>query len=202
MATKTKARAKKTKVAKKATVKKTTSKKKALHPQIEELVKRAEAQKREEAKKPRKKRNTKSEKVMPSVLPVQRVTDARALPDYPSLALTKEGQISKEEMRKLSISKRLELWKKLNKGEETDFIAITPPEGLLKYRRYADVLAEGLIQEKKPVKDALYCPYCKDWSVFKKHSYLDSKKCIGCGISDNDFYVKSDNKLWGSVKMR
>ena len=42
----------------------------------------------------------------------------------------------------------------------------------------------------------LWCPYCAEWTVFKKSD--DRETCQGvCGwASTNDFYVKTYNNLW------
>lgn len=55
-------------------------------------------------------------------------------------------------------------------------------------------------------KRQLWCPYCHKWVRFKHRQmggYLSqSKKAECCGISDNDFWVKTHNKLWESLKGR
>lgn len=40
-----------------------------------------------------------------------------------------------------------------------------------------------------------WCPYCCNWEYWVS-DMLSSKICPICGISDNDFYVKSYNKLF------
>lgn len=44
-----------------------------------------------------------------------------------------------------------------------------------------------------------YCPYCMKWRNFEKHPRLSLKRCEICGITENDFFVKRYNKLWGEV---
>lgn len=52
---------------------------------------------------------------------------------------------------------------------------------------------------KRKSKKQLYCPYCAQYRKFKAkqmNGYLTYKRCTGCGISDEDFYVKTYNGLW------
>ena len=54
-------------------------------------------------------------------------------------------------------------------------------------------------------KRQLWCAYCGEWRLFKasmrEHSdgtrTIGYKRCTGCGISDEDFWIKSVNKKWG-----
>lgn len=43
----------------------------------------------------------------------------------------------------------------------------------------------------------LFCPYCNDERLYKPDE-LDSLKCVVCGISTNDYFVKNANHLWPS----
>lgn len=52
---------------------------------------------------------------------------------------------------------------------------------------------------KRKSKKQLYCPYCAQYRKFKarqKNGYLTYRRCTSCGISNEDFYVKTYNKLW------
>ena len=40
-----------------------------------------------------------------------------------------------------------------------------------------------------------WCPYCQNWEYWIADAG-GYKRCPICGISDNDFYVKSYNKIW------
>lgn len=45
----------------------------------------------------------------------------------------------------------------------------------------------------------LYCPYCnayKEWGMVDLDNGLKEKGCIDCGMTKNDFYIKSANGLW------
>lgn len=53
------------------------------------------------------------------------------------------------------------------------------------------------------MKGTWYCPECNDYTAFdRKYGYegSEAKHCQYCGLSDNDWYVKSLNGLWGSNK--
>lgn len=119
----------------------------------------------------------------------------RHIIQFKPLIFEKEGQITASEMRKMSLTERMKLWKNLNKGEETRFIPILKHgEAGQKAMPFEEAEVRGLLSKK--TKGALYCPYCYDWSHFQKFNYYDSHKCISCGISVNDFYVKTYNNLW------
>lgn len=51
----------------------------------------------------------------------------------------------------------------------------------------------------KKRKGTMYCPYCGQWQKFepiKRESYTTYPRCEGCGISDEDWYVKKINGIW------
>jgi len=104
----------------------------------------------------------------------------------------KDGQLTRLEMLKLSLTARMELWKKLNEDAPyNDFVTILQ----------SDALPKGVIQQKPPgakppTKDALWCPYCGDWQKFRLFSYTGYNKCTGCGISDRDYHTRMENNLW------
>jgi hypothetical protein len=57
---------------------------------------------------------------------------------------------------------------------------------------------------KKQRKGQLWCPYCGEWRWFRYNVQLANwpyksyyKRCTGCGISDEDYWVKTINKRWG-----
>lgn len=58
---------------------------------------------------------------------------------------------------------------------------ISPPEGY----------------EPKGLKQGrAWCPYCGKETEFGYDSRLDYARCMGCGISERDFYVRQHNGLW------
>ncbi|WP_432408539.1 hypothetical protein [Wukongibacter sp. M2B1] len=65
----------------------------------------------------------------------------------------------------------------------------------------ADVENAGIKIKPKPSwiqvpKGYLWCPNC-NWPVkFPKNKRLGVRKCEGCGISKNDFYVRLYNGLF------
>jgi hypothetical protein len=60
-------------------------------------------------------------------------------------------------------------------------------------------------KSKKKRKGQLWCPYCGEWRYFKLFRPLihfkplrsTYRRCVGCNISEEDFWVKTVNKLWG-----
>jgi Pyruvate/2-oxoacid:ferredoxin oxidoreductase delta subunit len=66
----------------------------------------------------------------------------------------------------------------------------------MKKFKTAEHLTPDLTSKKK---GALWCPYCGEWQVFsvlpdRKSNY---DRCNGCTISNEDYYVKHVNHLWG-----
>lgn len=49
-------------------------------------------------------------------------------------------------------------------------------------------------------KGELYCPECGFYNKFSLDSFLGTKRCDCCGISTNDFDVKTTNGLWETIK--
>ncbi len=43
-------------------------------------------------------------------------------------------------------------------------------------------------------KGLFWCPYCRQKVFFVKDRYLGIKRCPLCGISENDFHVKKENR--------
>lgn len=57
--------------------------------------------------------------------------------------------------------------------------------------------------EVKPPKGKLWCCYCGDWKKFGKRKKIPQSiydRCETCNISTEDFHIKTQNKLWGSIK--
>lgn len=54
------------------------------------------------------------------------------------------------------------------------------------------------------VKGELWCPYCATWSKFGviRGSGSSYKRSRCCGISTEDFYIKTYNNLWENMKKR
>lgn len=58
----------------------------------------------------------------------------------------------------------------------------------------------------KPPKDYVqkrgtwWCPYCREGRKFVRDGSVGVKRCEVCGISENDFYVRQMNHLWGVKK--
>lgn len=48
----------------------------------------------------------------------------------------------------------------------------------------------------KPHKGWLWCPCCNSWRVFRYNDELGVNKCVVCGISDQDYYVKRYNGIF------
>jgi hypothetical protein len=58
------------------------------------------------------------------------------------------------------------------------------------------------IDENKPKKrGALWCCYCGDWMKFQSKGG-GYPRCIGCDISDEDWYIKTANGLWEGIKVK
>lgn len=54
---------------------------------------------------------------------------------------------------------------------------------------------------KKKKRGQLWCCYCGEWRHFKRRQmggYLTYERCTGCGISIEDYWVKTVNKLWSA----
>lgn len=54
--------------------------------------------------------------------------------------------------------------------------------------------------DEKAPRGNLWCPYESKWSKFGSHKDHPSStlaRCLSCGISIEDFHVKTTNRLWG-----
>ncbi len=49
----------------------------------------------------------------------------------------------------------------------------------------------------KKLQDEYWCPYCAQFTKFEVDRKFQIMRCTRCGISDQDFYVKTANHLWG-----
>jgi hypothetical protein len=47
-----------------------------------------------------------------------------------------------------------------------------------------------------PKTRTAWCPYCGKESLFGHDARLNNARCMGCGISERDFYVRRFNDLW------
>lgn len=55
------------------------------------------------------------------------------------------------------------------------------------------------IQAPFKSQKVLYCPYCnayKEWGMVDLGYGLKEKGCTDCGMTKNDFYIKTANGLW------
>lgn len=50
-------------------------------------------------------------------------------------------------------------------------------------------------------KGMAWCPYCGKESLFGHDSRLNNARCMECGISEMDFYVRRFNRLWDDKAM-
>lgn len=62
-------------------------------------------------------------------------------------------------------------------------------------------------KDVKPTKRQLWCPYCGGYTEFKRGVKMKAlpfkhwvRACTECGITINDFHVKSVNKLWETCR--
>lgn len=73
---------------------------------------------------------------------------------------------------------------------------------ILKNKEFSLYPGTGRIKPVDYIKGKWYCPECNDYTDFhKQYGYegTDAKHCQYCGLSDNDWYVKSLNGLWGGL---
>ena len=98
-----------------------------------------------------------------------------------------------EKLQSLSLEAKEVQWVVLNKASKEFVPLLVKGE---KVRRVTDEEALALGTAKKEdasVPKAKYCCYCAGYTVFKKDNYLGIDRCIGCGISLEDYYIKLDN---------
>jgi len=51
-------------------------------------------------------------------------------------------------------------------------------------------------EPKQLDKGMAWCPYCGKESLLGYDARLNNARCMGCGISERDFYVRRFNRLW------
>ena len=56
-------------------------------------------------------------------------------------------------------------------------------------------IPEGIVLKK----GEYFCPLCGRASKWASDDYYKNKRCIYCGLSDNDFWVKTVNHLWEKI---
>lgn len=160
-------------------------------------------------KKTVKKTKTREETPVKSVVVSQKennVVYVPYIPDHhyefrPFLNMDTEGQMSFEELEQLPINKREELWESLNQnaGGKDFFPLLTRTERRqLRVVPLDEAVERGRAGGSK-TKGTLYCPYCATTSPFKE-VHNGYPRCIGCGISDMDYYVQLHNHLFASKK--
>lgn len=69
-----------------------------------------------------------------------------------------------------------------------------------KFKTATQVEPDHSIKHKK---GTLWCSYCAEWKMFEPKKIiggLSYPKCEGCGISNEDFWIKMSNKMWGIPK--
>lgn len=69
-----------------------------------------------------------------------------------------------------------------------------------KYKKVVLATTDIKEPEGKGKIGQLWCPYCGEWRKFKDNGIKGIIVCDWCGISDNDFYIKKFNRLWGIDK--
>lgn len=110
-----------------------------------------------------------------------------------------EGQLNYAQLKELSYTARVELFRNLNKGSTEKFIQLIKREELPKklVMRKLEAEERGVL-DKKPSRDAkvYYCPYCVDYMKFIAHSFTGYDRCCGCGMTTKDFYISADNELF------
>lgn len=88
--------------------------------------------------------------------------------------------------------------KRINKRfEDEEKARVYYKECKKKYKKVLIATTKMKPIEGKGKRGELWCPSCGEWRKFKKASRRNVKICDWCGLSDNDFYVKKYNNLWG-----
>ena len=57
-------------------------------------------------------------------------------------------------------------------------------------------IPEGLVLKR----GEYFCPLCSKASKWVSDDYYKNKRCIFCGLSESEFWVKVVNNLWDKVK--
>lgn len=48
----------------------------------------------------------------------------------------------------------------------------------------------------KAKKGYMWCPYCGTTTKTGYDAYLGCRRCLECGVTQNDYYVRRANGLW------
>lgn len=48
----------------------------------------------------------------------------------------------------------------------------------------------------RPKKNIAWCRYCQGETLFAWDQRLGTARCLGCGVSTNDFHIKKDNSFF------
>ena len=70
-------------------------------------------------------------------------------------------------------------------------VSLSPEE------RPKSVVRKNPPEDVKIRRGEYWCPYCAEPVRFEMDRNLQILRCPRCGISENDYYVKTANKLWG-----
>jgi glutaredoxin len=74
------------------------------------------------------------------------------------------------------------------------------PKKVVKPFRHSELLLLG-VKIKKGM-NMKWCPYCAKVTKFSFDGYLGVRRCVYCGISDNDYYVKLANQTQGRKRKK
>lgn len=117
----------------------------------------------------------------------------------PEGAKTPVGQMTLSQLKTMEYNAQKALFKTLNTGVPVEeFVTLRRKDDLPKgmVMRLAEAQQRKIVGNKRPAKDAYYCPYCVNYMPFHAHSFTGYDKCTGCGISTMDFYTRADNNLF------
>ena len=73
----------------------------------------------------------------------------------------------------------------------TDFRIILSPQ-----ERPKAVVQPNPPEEVKMRKGELWCPYCARSTKFEQGRQIGLLRCVRCGITEHDYYVRCANHLW------
>lgn len=121
---------------------------------------------------------------------------AEATPVILNSIQTQAKQVIRQDFDALTMTDQVLLWQRLQKqADKFGYIACLLPEARAKMltKRLGDFSEDETAGTG--LRGQLWCPYCAAWRTFKNHNGYG--RCIACGISDVDFYVRGDNHLWG-----
>lgn len=85
--------------------------------------------------------------------------------------------------------------------EIIDLIRVTPEQTEEFYERTVKYKRKPAPEDEKPHKGKMWCSYCGKWSLFSAKDIEGSyARAECCGISTEDFWIKTDNKLWSEMR--